>query len=281
MHRRAFLATTALGTAALGFPAVLRAQGTGPIKIGFPLPLTGPFGAIATDQQRGAILAMEQVNARGGLLGRQLEVLFRDDQLKPAVGAQRTKELIENEKVDFIVGGLAAQLRLDPPPALAGGTDLGFMVFPTYRLFILAVTAVALIGLWLFLERTNVGLIVRAGTRDPLMVRALGLRPGPHLVPHLRARRRHGRPGRRPGRAVARGLRGDGLRDDHRVLVVVVVGGMGSLLGAIVAGLLIGEVVSLTTFFAPKASELVIFIVMALVLLVRPSGLFGEPGLAE
>ena len=112
MHRRAFLATTTLGTATLGFPAIVRAQGSGPIKIGFPLPLTGPFGAIATDQQRGAILAMEQVNAHGGVLGRQIEVLFRDDQLKPAVGAQRTKELIENEKVEFVVGGLAAHVQM-------------------------------------------------------------------------------------------------------------------------------------------------------------------------
>jgi branched-chain amino acid transport system permease protein len=63
--------------------------------------------------------------------------------------------------------------------------------------------------------------------------------------------------------------------------VVVVVGGMGSLLGAVVAGLLIGEVVSLTSYFAPKLAEIVVFVVMAVVLLVRPSGLFGEPGLAE
>jgi branched-chain amino acid transport system permease protein len=63
--------------------------------------------------------------------------------------------------------------------------------------------------------------------------------------------------------------------------VVVVVGGMGSLLGAVVAGLLIGEVVSLTSYFAPKLAEIVVFLVMAFVLLVRPSGLFGEPGLAE
>ena len=63
--------------------------------------------------------------------------------------------------------------------------------------------------------------------------------------------------------------------------VVVVVGGMGSLPGAIVAGLVLGEIVSLTTFFAPKLAELIIFIVMAIVLLIRPSGLFGEAGLAE
>ena len=112
MHRRSFLATTAAGTAALGFPTIVRAQSKEPIKIGFPGPLTGPFAALANDQQRGAILAMEEVNAAGGVLGRKLEVLFRDDQLKPAVGAQRTKELIENERVDFIVGGLAANVQM-------------------------------------------------------------------------------------------------------------------------------------------------------------------------
>jgi branched-chain amino acid transport system substrate-binding protein len=112
MDRRSFLGTATATAAVLAFPAVLRAQGSGPIKIGFPLPLTGPFGAIATDQQRGAILAQEQVNARGGVLGRPIEVLYRDDQLKPAVGAQRTKELIENEKVEFIVGGLAAHVQM-------------------------------------------------------------------------------------------------------------------------------------------------------------------------
>ncbi len=112
MNRRTFLGTTAVGIASLGFPAVLRAQSKEPLRIGFPLPLTGPFGAIAADQQKGAMLAMEQLNARGGVLGRKVEVLFRDDELKPAVGAQRTKELIENQKVEFIVGGLAAHVQM-------------------------------------------------------------------------------------------------------------------------------------------------------------------------
>jgi branched-chain amino acid transport system permease protein len=172
-------------------------------------------------------------------------------------------------------------LSLDPPPALAGAVDLGFMLFPAYRLFIIAVTAVVLLALWLFLERTNVGLIVRAGTRDPLMVRALGFDLGRvwFLIFGLGV-----------GMAGLAGVLAGPLRGVYAEMgfemiiecfVVVVVGGMGSLVGAIVAGLLIGEVVSLTTFFAPKASELIIFVVMALVLLVRPSGLFGEPGLAE
>ena len=122
MDRRSFLTTTTLGAATLGFPAVLRAQSKDPIRIGVPLPLTGPFGALAADMQRGAQLAEVELNAKGGILGRKVEVLFRDDQLKPAVGAQRTQELIEKEKCQFIVGGLAAAVfgylwaRYEPRP---------------------------------------------------------------------------------------------------------------------------------------------------------------------
>src|SRR5438105_1275456 len=111
IDRRAFLTGTMGAAAVIAFPAVLRAQGN-PIRIGFPLPLTGPFDWIAADQQKGAQLAMDVVNARGGVLGRKIEVLFRDDELKPAVGAQRTKELIENQHVEFIVGGLAAHVQM-------------------------------------------------------------------------------------------------------------------------------------------------------------------------
>jgi branched-chain amino acid transport system substrate-binding protein len=112
MDRRSFLATTAAGAAALSFPAILRAQSKDPLRIGCPLPLTGPFAALAADMQRGAQLAEAELNARGGVMGRKVEVLFRDDQLKPAVGAQRTKELIENDKCAFIVGGLAAHVQM-------------------------------------------------------------------------------------------------------------------------------------------------------------------------
>src|SRR6266403_6274144 len=112
MNRRAFLATTAAGAAVAAFPAILKAQGGDTIKVGFPGPTTGPFGALAKDQQQGASVAMEEINAKGGILGRRLEILFRDDQLKPAVGAQRTKELIENERVQFVVGGLAAHVQM-------------------------------------------------------------------------------------------------------------------------------------------------------------------------
>src|SRR5262249_667821 len=115
MTRRKFLAATGATAGAMAtqgfFPAVLRAQGE-PLRIGCPLPLTGPFAALAADMQRGAQLAQDEINAKGGVMGRKVEVLFRDDQLKPAVGAQRTKELIENEQVKFVVGGLAAHVQM-------------------------------------------------------------------------------------------------------------------------------------------------------------------------
>ena len=112
MNRRAFLATSAAAAATVGFPAILKAQSKDPLRIGCPLPLTGAFAALAADMQRGAVLAADELNAKGGIMGRKVEVLFRDDQLKPAVGAQRTKELIENERVQFIVGGLAAHVQM-------------------------------------------------------------------------------------------------------------------------------------------------------------------------
>lgn len=172
-------------------------------------------------------------------------------------------------------------LTLDPPRALSGALDLGFTYFPTYRLFVIAVTAVVLVALWLFLEKTNVGLVIRAGSRDPLMVRALGFDVGRiwFLVFGIGT-----------GLAGLAGILAGPMRGAYAEMgvtiiiesfVVVVVGGMGSLVGAVVSGLLIGQVVSLTTFFAPKLAEIVVFITMAVVLLLRPSGLFGEAGLLE
>ncbi|PYM19659.1 MAG: ABC transporter substrate-binding protein [Candidatus Rokuibacteriota bacterium] len=112
MQRRIFLKTATLGAATLAFPSLLRAQGKEPIRIGFPLPLTGPFAAIAGDMKQGAELAVDELNAKNGILGRKVELLIRDDQLKPQVGAQRTQELIEKEHCQFIVGGLAAHVQM-------------------------------------------------------------------------------------------------------------------------------------------------------------------------
>ena len=112
MNRRVFLTTTAAGAATFALPAVLRAQSKDPVRIGFPLPLTGPFAAISGDMKQGAELAVDELNAKGGILGRKVELLVRDDQLKPQIGAQRTQELIEKENCQFIVGGLAAHVQM-------------------------------------------------------------------------------------------------------------------------------------------------------------------------
>ena len=107
INRRTALA----GLAALAAPRVARAQTT-PIRIGFPTPLTGPYGAEAQDQVRAAQLAIVQFNEKGGLQGRTAELLVRDDRLNPGEAATRTLELIEKDHVDFMVGGLSAAVQL-------------------------------------------------------------------------------------------------------------------------------------------------------------------------
>jgi branched-chain amino acid transport system permease protein len=187
--------------------------------------------------------------------------------------------LIVVEGVKVLWGKIG--LTLDPPRALAGAVDLGFMIFPAYRLFLIVVIVAVLVGLYFFLGRTNVGLIIRAGSRDPLMVRALGIDLGRiWLVVFGLGTTLAGLAGILAG--PMRGAYAEmGVSMVIESFVVIVVGGMGSLLGAVVAGLLIGQVVGLTTLFVPKLAEIMVFVVMAVVLLVRPSGLFGEAGLAE
>ena len=187
--------------------------------------------------------------------------------------------LILVEGVKLLWGKIG--LTLDPPRALAGAVNLGFMSFPAYRIFLIGVTVAVLIGLYFFLGRTNIGLIIRAGSRDPLMVRALGIDLGRvWLVVFGIGTALAGLAGILAG--PMRGAYAEmGVTMVIESFVVIVVGGMGSLLGAVVAGLLIGQVVGLTTLFVPKAAEIMVFVVMAVVLLVRPSGLFGEAGLAE
>ena len=187
--------------------------------------------------------------------------------------------LIIVEGVRIIWGKIG--LTIDPPKALGSAVNLGFMNFPAYRLFVIAVTVAVLVAIWLFLERTNVGLIIRAGSRDPLMVRALGIDLSRIWLLVF---------GIGTGLAGLAGILAGPMRGVYAEMgvtmviesfVVIVVGGMGSLVGAVVAGLLMGQVVGLTTYFAPALAEIMVFIAMAVVLLVRPSGLFGEAGLLD
>ena len=113
-NRRQWLKTLGAGTAVAASPALFNiasAQG-GPIKIGFPVPLTGAFSAEAQDQVRAAELAVRQFNEAGGHKGRKVELLVRDDKLNPGEAATRTLELIEKDKVDFVVGSLSAATQL-------------------------------------------------------------------------------------------------------------------------------------------------------------------------
>jgi branched-chain amino acid transport system permease protein len=183
--------------------------------------------------------------------------------------------LIESIRIVFGVGGIASST----PAALRGAVNLGFGHFPLYRLVLIGATAVVVAALWVFIEKTRYGLIIRAGSRDPEIVRVLGIDVSrvwwlvfgigtaiAGLSGVLAA----------PTRAVNAEM---GITVLAESFVVTVVGGMGSLPGAVVAGLLVGVVFSLTSLLAPDLAELSIFVLMALVLLVRPQGLFGKAGL--
>ncbi len=109
--RRATLAGLAAGGATLAMPGILRAQGE-TIRIGFPTPLTGPFAAEAKDQVKSAELAVKLINDKGGIAGRKVELLVRDDKLNAGEAATRTLELIEKDKVHAIVGALSSAVQL-------------------------------------------------------------------------------------------------------------------------------------------------------------------------
>jgi len=162
------------------------------------------------------------------------------------------------------------------PPLLAGGTNLGFMFLPIYRGWVVVASLIVCLGTWLLIERTKFGAYLRAATENPKLVQAFGVN-----VPMLLTLT-YGL-----GAALA-GLAGmlaapvyqvSPLMGSNLIIVVfavVVVGGMGSILGAIVTGYMLGLAEGLTKVFYPEASNIVIFVIMAIVLLLRPAGLFGR-----
>ncbi len=167
---------------------------------------------------------------------------------------------------------------VETPELLAGAVDIGVGFFPLYRVFLVGVAAAVVLGLWLLLERTRWGLILRAGARDPTILRVLGVDVGRVWLLVF---------GLGTGLAglagwLAAPLQGAAPEMGVPVLaeafVVTVVGGMGSLLGAVVAGLLVGVTYSMAALLAPEMAKVSIFALMAVVLLLRPQGLFGRPG---
>jgi branched-chain amino acid transport system permease protein len=182
--------------------------------------------------------------------------------------------IVETVRILFGLTGLP----FSAPPVLRGAVDIGIGYFPLYRLFLIGFTALVVTALWLFIERTSFGLIIRAGARDPQIVQVLGVDISKIWLVVF---------GIGCGLAGLAGILAaplQGVTPEMGVpvlaeaFVVTVVGGMGSLAGAVLAGLLVGIVVAMTSLLAPDMTKMAIFALMALVLLVRPRGLLGRAG---
>jgi len=161
------------------------------------------------------------------------------------------------------------------PPALSGGNNLGFMFLPNYRAWVVVASLTVCLGTWFIIERTRLGSYLRAATENPALVQAFGINV-PRMITLTY--------GFGVGLAAFAGVLAapiyqvSPLMGSNLIIVVfavVVIGGMGSILGAIVTGFGLGVVEGLTKVFYPEASNTVIFVVMAIVLLIRPAGLFG------
>ncbi len=162
------------------------------------------------------------------------------------------------------------------PEQLAGATDLGFMIMPNYRAWVVLASLTVCLGTWFMIEKTRLGAYLRAGTENPKMVEAFGVN-----VP-LMVTLTYGFGVALAGFAgvlAAPVLQVSPLMGSNLIVTifaVVVIGGMGSILGSIVTGLALGVIEGLTKVFYPELSSTVVFIIMAIVLLVRPAGLFGR-----
>jgi len=162
------------------------------------------------------------------------------------------------------------------PDSLRGGQNLGFMFLPNYRAWVIVVSLVVCFGTWYAIERTRLGAYLRAATENPTLVRAFGINV-PVMITLTY--------GFGVALAAFAGVMAAPIYNVSPqmgaeliivVFAVVVIGGMGSILGAILTGFGLGIVEGLTKVFFPEASNTVIFVIMAIVLLVRPAGLFGR-----
>lgn len=167
-------------------------------------------------------------------------------------------------------------LGYDTPEALTGATDLGFMMLPNYRAWVVVASLVVCIATWYMIEKTRIGAYLRAGTENPRLVEAFGVNV-PVMITLTYA---FG-----VGLAAFAGVLAapvyqvTPLMGQNLIIVVfavVVIGGMGSIMGSILTGLGLGVIEGLTKVFWPEASSTVVFFIMVIVLLIRPAGLFGK-----
>ena len=213
-----------------------------------------------------------------GILGVVIERLFLKHlyKLDPLYGLLLTFGLsLIAEGIFRELYGVSGQ-NYDVPELLSGATNLGFMVLPNYRAWVVLVSVGVCLGTWYLIERTRLGAYLRAGTENAPLVQAFGVN-----VP-LMVMLTYG-----AGAALA-ALAGvlaapiiqvNPLMGSNLIIVVfavVVIGGMGSILGSVITGLGLGIIEGLTRVFYPEASNIVVFVVMVIVLMFRPAGLFGK-----
>jgi len=162
------------------------------------------------------------------------------------------------------------------PPVLQGTVSLGFMFLPIYRAWVIVASLFVCLTTWFVIERTRLGAYLRAATENPVLVQSFGINV-PRMVTLTY--------GAGAGLAALAGVLAAPIYQVSPlmgssiitvVFAVVVIGGMGSILGAIVSGFVLGLIEGLTKVFYPQASNTVIFVIMAIVLLVKPGGLFGR-----
>jgi len=162
------------------------------------------------------------------------------------------------------------------PDALRGGQNLGFMFLPNYRAWVIVASLFVCLGTWFVIERTRLGAYLRAATENPTLVRAFGINV-PRMITLTY--------GFGVALAALAGVMAAPIYNVSPqmgsdliivVFAVVVIGGMGSIMGAVVTGFGLGVIEGLTKVFFPEASNTVIFVIMAIVLLIRPAGLFGR-----
>jgi branched-chain amino acid transport system permease protein len=163
-----------------------------------------------------------------------------------------------------------------PPELLQGGVDLGFMYLPLYRGFVVVAAVVICLATWYLFEKTKLGALLRAGTENPKLLQAFGVNI-PLMITLTY--------GFGVGLAALAGVMATPIMQVNPlmganllniVFAVVVIGGLGSIMGAIVSGLALGILEGLTKLLYPEASTVVVFVIMAVVLLTRPAGLFGK-----
>ncbi len=162
------------------------------------------------------------------------------------------------------------------PELLQGATNLGFMVLPNYRAWVVLVSLVVCLGTWYLIERTRLGAYLRAGTENAPLVQAFGINV-PMMV--MLTYGAGAALAALAGVLAAPIIQVNPLMGSNLIIVVfavVVIGGMGSILGSVITGLGLGIIEGLTRVFYPEASNIVVFVIMVIVLMVKPAGLFGK-----